>query len=153
MYACGLRISEAATLEVTAIDSTRMVLRIIGKGNKERLVPLPNPILSNLRELWKTHRHPRWVFPNRSKTNHLTTSTLYRCFVDAAIKTKIRPRPTPHSLRHSFATRLLENDVDIRIVQILMGHANIKSTMLYTHLTEPTRTALRGKLDNIMSGL
>lgn len=153
MYACGLRISEASTLEVSSVDSASMVLRIIGKGDKERRVPLPEPILLTLRELWKQHRHPRWLFPNLKGTNHLSKSVLYSSFTDAAIKAKIRPRPTSHALRHSFATRLLENGVDIRIVQILLGHANIKSTTIYTHLTEPTRITLRRKLDDIMNGL
>lgn len=153
MYACGLRISEASSLEIPSVNSTDMVLRIIGKGNKERRVPLPEPILLILRDLWKIHRHPRWLFPNQSGSNHLSKSVLYSSFTDAAIKTRIRPRPTSHALRHSFATRLLENGVDIRIVQILLGHANIKSTTIYTHLTEPTRITLRRTLDDIMNGL
>ena len=68
MYACGLRISEAASLEVGAIDSANMLLRIIGKGNKERRVPLPQPVLADLRSLWLTHRNPRWLFPTRRGT-------------------------------------------------------------------------------------
>ena len=153
MYACGLRISEAATLEISAIDSTNMVLHIIGKGDKERRVPLPMPVLLTLRELWKTHRHSRWIFPNKTGGNHVSISVLYRSFTDAAFKSRIRPRPTSHTLRHSFATRLLENGVDIRIVQLILGHSSIKSTTIYTHLTEPTRLTLRNMLNNIMADL
>jgi site-specific recombinase XerD len=153
MYACGLRISEAATLEFSAIDSANLRLRIIGKGNKERLVPLPQAVLHELRILWRTHRHPRWLFPNRRGTDAADQQVLCRTFKAAAQKVGITRRVTPHSLRHSYATRLLENGVDTRIVQILLGHSNIATTAIYTHLTEPTRISLRGVLDKVMSGL
>lgn len=154
MYACGLRISEAASLEVTAIDRERMVLGIIGKGDKERLVPLPQPVYQDLRALWRTHRNARFVFPNRAGTKPVAPCILFRSFNAAvtAIGFTTR-RPTPHVLRHSYATRLLENGVDTRVVQVLLGHANIASTAVYTHLTEPTRASLRGLLDKIMTGL
>lgn len=155
MYACGLRISEAAGLEVGAIDRAAGVLRIIGKGDKERRVPLPQPVLDELERLWKTHRHPRWLFPNRDGTGAVSTGVLVRTFA-AAVKAAALPggrRPTPHTLRHSFATRLLENGVDTRVVQILLGHANIATTAIYTHLTEPVRMSLRHLLDKVMAGL
>jgi integrase/recombinase XerD len=153
MYACGLRISEAATLEVSAIESANLLLRIIGKGNKQRLVPLPQPLLHDLRSLWRTHRHPRWLFPNRDGTNSANQEVLGRTFKAAARAAEITQRVTPHSLRHSYATRLLENGVDTRVVQILLGHANIATTAIYTHLTEPTSVSLRGVLDRLMAGL
>jgi integrase/recombinase XerD len=81
MYACGRRIGEAATLEIGTIDSDNRLLRIIGKGNKERLVPLPEPMLLKLRRLWKTHKNPRWLFPTRAATNPVGRSTLNRTFV------------------------------------------------------------------------
>ena len=153
MYACGLRVSEAATLEVGAIDSANLLLRIIGKGNKQRLVPLPPSLLDELRSLWRTHRHPRWLFPNRDGANPLNPQVLGRTFKTAARMAAITQPVTPHSLRHSYATRLLEQGVDTRVVQILLGHANIATTAIYTHLTEPTRVSLRGVLDRLMSGL
>lgn len=153
MYACGLRISEAASLEVSAIDSANFRLRIIGKGDKERLVPLPQAVLNELRILWRTHRHPRWLFPNRHRTQAADQQVLCRTFKAAAQKAGITRRVTPHSLRHSYATRLLENGVDTRIVQILLGHSNIATTAIYTHLTEPTRISLRGVLEKVMSDL
>ena len=153
MYACGLRIHEAATLEIPAIDGTDAIVRIIGKGNKERHVPLPLPILEDLRILWKDHHHPRWLFPNQTRSNHVNKSVLARTFAAATTEAAIAPKPTPHALRHSYATRLLENGVDTRIVQILLGHASIKSTAIYTHLTEPTRQRLRGILDTLMADL
>ena len=153
MYACGLRISEALTLEVTAIDRARRVLRIIGKGNKERLVPLPQPVLDELGRLWLTHRNRRWLFPNRAGDAPLNARVLARSFADAAAAAGIPAGIPPHALRHSYATRLLEHGVDTRIVQILLGHARIATTAIYTHLTTPTRASLQGLLDRLMTGL
>jgi len=153
MYGCGLRISEAATLEVGAIDGANGVLRIIGKGNKQRIVPLPQPLLDDLRRLWRTHRNPRWLFPTRDGERPASLPVLGSTFRSAARSAGITCRVTPHVLRHSYATRLLENGVDTRVVQILLGHANIATTAIYTHLTEPTRVSLRGVLDRLMSGL
>lgn len=155
IYACGLRISEAAPIEIKAIDGVNKRLRIIGKGNRERLVPIPTPVLEDLRRLWCQHRHPRWIFPNRQRTKPVHTKVLSRSLADAVTRTgeDQHPRPTPHTLRHSYATRLLENGVDIRIVQLLLGHAHISTTTRYTHLTEPTRASLGHLLDKIMAGL
>ena len=152
MYACGLRISEAATLEIGAIDRANLQLRIIGKGDRERLVPLPQPVLDGLGALWKTHRDPRWLFPNRSGAP-ANQQVLRRTFQDAARAAGIKRRVTPHALRHSYATRLLESGVDTRVVQILLGHVHIATTAIYTHLTEPTRVSLKAILDGLMTGL
>ena len=153
MYACGLRISEASTLEVSAIDRANQVLRIVGKGNKERLVPLPRPMLDELGRLWLTHRNPRWLFPNRRGDRPLDSSVLWTTFAAAAAAAGIRPGVTAHALRHSYATRLIENGIDIRVVQILLGHASIASTAIYTHLTTPIRASLHNLLDRLMTGL
>jgi site-specific recombinase XerD len=121
IYACGLRISEASNLEIKAIDGVNKRLRIIGKGNRERLVPIPTPVLENLRRLWCQHRHPRWMFPNRQRSKPVHNKVLSRSLADAVVRAgeDQQPRPTPHTLRHSYATRLLEHGVDIRIVQML----------------------------------
>jgi site-specific recombinase XerD len=153
MYACGLRISEAATLEVGAIDRANQVLRIIGKGDKERLVPLPQPVLDDLGGLWRTHRNRRWLFPNRHGDAPINKRALSRTFAAAAEAAGIQRRVSPHTLRHSYATRLIENGVGIRVVQILLGHASIASTAIYTHLTTPTRASLQGLLDRLMTDL
>lgn len=152
MYACGLRIGEAATLEVSCIKSADRVMRVIGKGNKERCVPLPQPVLQGLRKLWLTHRHPRWLFPARSHDKPVRRETLQATFREVA-QAAAMDGITPHCLRHSYATRLLENGVDTRVVQVLLGHADIATTAIYTHLTEPTRASLRSLLDRVMSDL
>jgi integrase/recombinase XerD len=141
------------TLEIGAIDSASLTLRIIGKGNKERRVPLPQPVLDALRRMWKTHRNPSWLFPNRAGTRPVTYDVLARTLAAAARAAGIRRRVTPHMLRHSYATRLLENGVDLRTIQILLGHQSISSTLIYTHLTEPIRAKLKNVLDKLMTGL
>ena len=153
MYACGLRIGEAATLEVGAIDKANQVLRVIGKGNTERHVPLPQPVLDDLRKMWKSHRNPKWVFPNRAGTRPVDRGVLLRTFAQVVQDAGLMGAATSHSLRHSYATRLMESGVDIRVVQILLGHASIATTSIYTHLTEPTRAKLRAILDPLMTGL
>jgi integrase len=106
MYACGLRISEAANLEVGAVDSANMLLRVTGKGNKQRLVPLPRPLLNDLRDLWRTHRHPRWLFLNRDGTGPANTPALGFTFRNARAAAGIKQQVPPHVLRHyvSFLT-------------------------------------------------
>lgn len=156
IYACGLRISEAAPLPVTAIDKTSGLLRVVGKGNKERVVPVPRPVHESLRRMWQAedHRDRHWLFPNSWRTGPVTTNVLVRTFADA-VKAANLPggrRATPHTLRHAYATRLFEKKVDTRVVQVLLGHENIATTTIYTHLTEPTRASLRKLLDTVMSG-
>jgi site-specific recombinase XerD len=129
------------------------VLRVIGKGNKERLVPLPQPILDDLGRVWLTHHNRRWLFPNRRGDAPLDERVLRDSFAAAAAAAGIQPGATPHWLRHSYATRLLESGVDTRVVQVLLGHARIATTVIYTHLTTPTLTSLQGLLDRLMTGL
>jgi len=109
MYACGLRIGEATTLEIRSIDRANQVLRIIGKGDKERLVLLPQPVLDELGTLWRTHRNPCWLFPNRCGDGPLNQRVLSHTFAAAADRAGIRSGVTSHALRHSYATRLIEN--------------------------------------------
>ena len=145
MYACGLRISEAISLEVTAVDRARR--------DKERLVPLPRPMLEEFERVWRTHHNRRWLFPNRRGDAPVDGRVLRRSFAAAAAAAGVPPGITPHTLRHSYATRLMENGVDVRVVQILLGHARIATTAIYTHLTTPTLTSLQGLLDRLMAGL
>ncbi len=153
IYAYGLRIGEAVTLPVTAVDSKQMVLRLIGKRNKERALPLTESILKMLREVWKTHCSPRWLFPSRRIVTHLPIATARSAFNKARNECGFDEGFRPHSLRHSFATHMLEQGVDIRIIQILLGHSSIRSTEIYTHLTEPMREDLRQLLCRTTDGL
>ena len=153
MYGCGLRISEATTLTVSQIDGARFLLRVIGKGNKERLVPLPQALLVKLRELWKTHRHPRLVFPNQPGRAPIAPQNVRLACRAAARAAGLPVTVVPHTLRHSYATQLLHSGVELRIVQILLGHASLKTTTVYTHLTEPGRQRLRCLLDDLTAGL
>ena len=147
MYTLGLRLKEVITLSVNNIDSSQMIVRIIGKGNKERIVPLPESLLISLRAFWKTHRHPTLLFPGIFGRGHITRKSLYRAFRSACIAAGLGEEIKTHSLRHSFATHLLEDGVDIRIVQALLGHASIRSTQIYTHMTIGMREDLRNVLD------
>jgi site-specific recombinase XerD len=116
MYACGLRIGEATRLEIRSVDRANQVLRIIGKGDKERLVLLPQPVLDEFGTVWRTHRNPRWLFPNRCGDGPLDQRVLSHTFAAAADAAGLRHGVTSHALRHSYATRLIENGVDIRVV-------------------------------------
>lgn len=130
-----------------------MLLRVIGKRNKERVLPLSEPTLAMLREVWKRHRSTSWLFPNRNDTAHLRREMARRAFTAARAACGYDDRFVPHTLRHSFATRLLEKGVDIRIVQMLLGHASIRSTEIYTHLSEPMRHNLRQLLGDSFADL
>lgn len=153
IYAYGLRIGEAIALPVTAVDSTQMLLRLIGKRNKERALPLTPSMLTMLREVWKIHRSPTWIFASRRVVTHLPYATAYAAFDQARSECGFDPKFRPHSLRHSFATHMLEQGVDIRLIQILLGHSSIRSTEIYTHLTEPMRDDLRQLLQQTTDGL
>jgi site-specific recombinase XerD len=153
IYACGMRIGETVELPVSAVDTRQMLLRVIGKGNKQRALPLAEPVLAMLREVWKIHRNPTWLFPNRKGTTHLSRRTARAAFNAARTACGFDDRFTPHTLRHSFATKLLEKGVDIRLVQILLGHSSIHTTEIYTHLSEPLRRDLRQLLGGFFAGL
>jgi integrase/recombinase XerD len=153
IYAYGLRITEAVTLPVSAVNSKQMALRVIGKRNKERILPLTDSILQMLREVWKTHRSPKWLFPSGRLLTHLPDATARLAFHQARNECGFDASFRPHSLRHSFATHLLERGVDIRIIQILLGHSSLRSTEIYTHLTEPLRDQLRELLGQTTDGL
>ena len=153
IYAYGLRISEGISVPVTAVDSKQMVLRVIGKGNKERILPLTEPNLRMLREVWKTHRSRRWLFPSRRLTTHLPDATARAAFIKARKACGFSADFTPHTLRHSFASHMLEHGVDIRTIHILLGHSSLQSTEVYTHLTEPLRDQLRKLLVQTTDGL
>jgi len=153
MYGCGLRIREATSLEVGAIDSAQMLIRLVGKGDKERAVPLPGSLLGPMREFWTTHRHRRWLFPSKTGLRPLATKAAAIAFRKARDAARLDARFTPHVLRHSYATRLLEKGTPLPVVQTLLGHGSIRSTQIYTHLTDPLRRDVQQTVDRLFAGL
>ncbi len=134
IYATGMRISEALHLTAPQIDSSRMVVRVLGKGQKERLVPLSPRLLEELRAYWRETRPTQWMFPGKDSHRPLNAATVQKACRQACHDAGL-PRITPHTLRHCHATHLLEAGVDIRTIQALLGHQRIGTTALYTHVT------------------
>lgn len=153
MYACGLRISEATALPIAAIDSSQMLLRVMGKGDKERAVPLPGSLLLPMRDFWRTHRHPEWLFPSNTGRRPLAKKTAYRAFNHAREIARLDIRFTPHVLRHSYATRLIEKGTPLPVVQCLLGHGSIRSTQRYTHLTDALRHDVQATVESLFANL
>jgi integrase/recombinase XerD len=156
IYSCGLRLMEGARLRVADIDSERMVLTIHGKGGRDRLVALPEPTLDRLREFWKTHRSPEWLFPSarpKQAGEPITGTSLQSAFYHAWKRTGIAKRAHIHTLRHSYATHLMEVGVDLRVIQGTLGHRSPTTTALYTHLTSPVRQTLTVPLKELMKDL
>ena len=161
IYSCGLRLTEGRTLQIPDIDSDRMFLHVRGKGNKDRYVPLPRRTLDLLRQLWKTHRHQRWLFPAPGRGGHgeatadkpLPTATVQIAFKEALAKARIHKKASVHTLRHSYATHLLEQGVDLRIIQQILGHADPQTTMIYTQLTAPALKPATEIINRLMADL
>jgi integrase/recombinase XerD len=156
--ACGLRLGEGIALEVAQVDSERRQLRITGKGSRDRLVPLPQATLELLRRTWRGHRHPVWLFPGSSPgagrrtaetPGHVTRSTLQLAFRRALAASSVSARAHIHTLRHSWATHLLEQGVPAKLLQEWLGHSSASTTALYTHLTRPTVDAARAVLETL----
>ncbi len=134
-YAAGLRISEACRLKVDDIDSERMVLRVrYAKGGKQRYTVLSPKLLQILREYWKQDRPDDWLFPGQGKSGHVTPETVRRVFRRASEEIGLGRWCTPHTLRHSFATHLLERGTELVVIQALLGHNMLKTTAGYTHV-------------------
>jgi integrase/recombinase XerD len=134
-YGAGLRASEVISLKVSDIDSARMVIRVEqGKGRKDRYVMLSEHLLHLLRAWWKAARPQGWLFPGQNRVNPLTTRQLNRACHAAAQMAEIDKRVSLHTLRHSFATHLLEQKTDIRVIQVLLGHKKLDTTALYTRV-------------------
>jgi integrase/recombinase XerD len=157
-YGAGLRVAEVAALKVTDIDSERMLIRVErGKGGRYRNAILPADLLPLLREWWKAGRqqgvmHAQgWLFPGQQTSKPISTRHLHRVVVDAAAAAEITKRVGPHTLRHSFATHLLEDGVDIRVIQVLLGHCKLETTALYTKVATRTVRAVISPLDKLHS--
>ena len=134
-YACGLRISELTGLQVTDIDSARMVVIVRqGKGRKDRLVPLSSRLLVELRAYWQHYRPHRWLFPSNDPERPIHPGTVQRQCQRAVIRAGLKKRCTPHTLRHSYATHLLEAGVDLVTLQAILGHTDLRTTAHYLHV-------------------
>lgn len=138
LYAAGLRLNEALHLQAEDIDSTRMMLRVTrGKGSKQRCVPLSPRLLQALREYWKAYRPPAWLFFGKTVDKPLSDSTVQKVCKTAVGQTGLPGRISPHTLRHSFATGLLEAGVDLLTIGQLLGHRSFSSTLVYLHVRQP----------------
>ena len=163
IYSCGLRLLEGTRLQVPDVDSARMLLHIHGKSKKDRYVPLPESTLALLRAFWRTHRSPLWLFP--APTRHglahslkhdggpVTRSSLQSAFRRAVQRAGIAKRAHVHTLRHSYATHLLEAGVNLRLIQDNLGHRSPRTTAIYTHLTREVRATLTEPLNQLMRDL
>ena len=162
VYSCGLRLHEGLHLEVSDIDSSRMMIHVHrGKGAKDRYVPLPQSTLKLLRRYWLTHRHPCLLFPalGRSGTGAkqaqtpMAKSSVQGAFRRAKFDAAIRKKGVAiHTLRHSYATHLLEAGVNLRVIQRYMGHAQLETTMLYLHLTQKGQEDAYQLINHVMEG-
>ena len=153
-YGAGLRVSEVVALKVTDIDRERMLLRVEqGKGQKDRFVMLSPQLLELLRD-WRQVAQPRgWLFPGLDPVNPMSARQLCRAVSAAARAAGIAKRVSPHTLRHSFATHLLEQNVDIRVIQVLLGHAKLETTTLYTRVAVNTIRDVTSPLERLSLNL
>jgi site-specific recombinase XerD len=149
-YGAGLRAAEVISLKIGDIDSKRMVIRVEqGKGRKDRDVMLSVHLLELLRAWWRAARPQGWLFPGQNRLNPLTTRQLNRACHAAADRAGIDKRVSLHTLRHSFATHLLEQNVDIRVIQVLLGHTKLDTTALYTRVATKTIREVVSPLEHI----
>jgi site-specific recombinase XerD len=148
-YGAGLRISEAIRLRIEDIDSKRSVIRVRnGKGQKDRQVTLSPRLLTSLRRYWmKQKPEGEFLFPGRGKSIHITKRAFSRALKIAVAKTGIKKRVSPHVLRHSYATHMIESNADLRSVQLLLGHSSIRTTTRYVHLTDSRRMNISSPLE------
>lgn len=162
IYACGLRLHEGVHLQVGDIDSSRMMVHVQqGKGAKDRYVPLPERTLTQLRQYWLVHRHPRWLFPTTpppgqplsAATGPIKERTLQLAFTTAVKASGLQKHASVHTLRHSWATHLLEAGVNLRLIQIWLGHSSLKTTAIYTHLTRNAEGQATEVINRVMEGL
>ena len=163
VYACGLRLQEALCLEISDVDAQRMMIHVHrGKGAKDRYVPLPHSTLVRLRAHWRSHRNPRLLFPAQgrdcrsagSSDTPMAKSSVQGAFRRAKLQAGIAKRGlSVHSLRHCYATHLLEAGVNLRVIQRYLGHTSLETTMVYLHLTHKGTEEARTLIDTVMAVL
>ena len=161
IYACGLRLTEGLRLQVPDVDSDRTLLHIHGKRGKDRYVSLPDGTLALLRTHWRTHRNPQWLFPAPRagarvhapavpSATPITRSCLQSAFVRAVTQSGVHKRAHVHTLRHSYATHLLEAGVNLRLIQDYLGHTSPSTTAIYLHLTRELRDGALEPINSLM---
>jgi integrase/recombinase XerD len=157
IYALGLRLNEGLSLEAGHIDSQRLIVWVRdGKGAKDRGVPLPRPLLDRLRRYWKAERPAsttKYLFFSQDRNAPLHETTLQKTFVAARADARLHKDATIHTLRHSYATHLLEAGVSLRTIQHVLGHKSMRTTELYMHVTQPGAERLQEVLDRLMLDL
>ncbi|MCP4378655.1 MAG: tyrosine-type recombinase/integrase [bacterium] len=162
IYSCGLRLKDALNLHVPDIEKARMLIHVrLGKGGKDRSVPLPGTTRERLRQYWATHRHPVWLFPAPGRGGnqaHTATQPMNLNGVQAAFRaalkeTGINKKASVHTLRHSYATHLLEAGVSLRQIQVYLGHNAVQTTSFYTHVTSISTTQACEAIDELMKDL
>jgi site-specific recombinase XerD len=152
-YGAGLRASEVVSLKLSDIDSERMMIRVEqGKGRKDRYAMLSEHLLHLLRTYWKASRPQGWLFPGQNPVDPLTTRQLNRAFHGAKAAAGIDKRVSLHTLRHCFATHLLEQKVDIRVIQVLLGHRKLDTTARYSQVSSTTLRAVKSPLEQLSPG-
>jgi len=154
LYGTGMRRAELARLKVSDIDSQRMIIRVVaGKGGKDRDLPLSPALLENLREYWRWRKPRLYLFPTRTCRRRLdqpiSDKTVWMVCSEAARRAGISKRVTPHTLRHSWATHLLEAGTDLRTIQVLLGHGDLETTAQYLHLSQRHLQAVANPLDSL----
>lgn len=159
IYSCGLRLSEALNLKPGNIDSKRMFIKVEnGKGSKDRYIQLPKLTLNMIREHYKTHRNPNFIFPapgqngkgEKAALKHIPKKTAWDVFKKVGTQIGFKKKVHPHTLRHSYATHLLEEGTDIRYISKLLGHQSLETTLIYTHLTPLSETKIAEKVNNLV---
>lgn len=158
IYSCGLRLKEGVQLQVDQIDSAHMRVHLRGaKGGQERMVPLPPRTLQMLRAQWQRHGHRAWLFPQvragRGASGSMDASGVRRAFRSALADSGINKRATVHTLRHSWATHLLEAGVNLRLIQKWLGHRSLSTTAIYTHLTDKGEAQAVAVINEVMAEL
>jgi len=149
-YAAGLRLGEVLRLKLSDIDSGRMILRVEqGKGKKDRNVMLGPALLESLRVYWKSCKPREWLFPGKDPSQPVNATMIQRAFTQAKWRARIEKRVSFHSLRHSFATQLLESGVNVRTIQALLGHSSLGTTQRYIHVAGDYLKQTRSPLDSL----
>jgi site-specific recombinase XerD len=149
IYSCGLRVGEALNLKINDLDSDRMLISVRnGKGEKDRMVPLANNVLTLLRKYYKEYRPITFLF-NGAENETYSATSIRNVLKRAVYMSHIKKNVTPHTLRHSYATHLLEKGTDLRYIQVILGHSSVKTTEIYTHVSTKNLQAIKSPIEEM----